>query len=154
VATQKKGNCGLFMKKNIVTKFFPEETQREVFPDELKRIIERSGRTVPLLQNKVALVDGERSFIRPGSDKQKGWQITFRGSHPESFFQPLIRGEGNLLVNRNGVLLIPLSIIQQVVDDPAGYEQNPIDVYICFYEDKVYLKYKQNRIDVTQYKIT
>ena len=70
VATQKKGNCGLFMKKNIVTKLIPEETQREVFPDELKRIIERSGRTVQLLQNKVALVDGERSFIHTGSDKQ------------------------------------------------------------------------------------
>lgn len=102
------------MKKNIVTKLIPEETQREVFPDELKRIIERSGRTVPLLQNKVALVDGERSLIRPGSDKQKGWQITFRGNRPESFFQSLIRGEGNLLVNRNAVLLIPF------VSNPAG----------------------------------
>lgn len=102
----------------------------------------------------MALVDAERSFIRPGSDKQKGWQITFRGNRPESFFQSLIRGEGNLLVNRNGVLLIPLSEIQRVVDDPAVYEQNTIDVYICFYEDRVYLKCKQNRIDVTQYKIT
>ncbi len=102
------------MKKNIVTKLIPEETQREVFPDELKRIIERSGRTVQFLQNKVALVDGERSFIHPGSDKQKGWQITFRGSHPESFFQSLMRGKGNLLVNRNAVLLIPF------VSNPAG----------------------------------
>lgn len=55
-----------------------------------------------------AIVDGKKVFIRPGSKKPKGWQITFRGRKPGSFIDSLHKGIGYLLVSRDGVLLIPL----------------------------------------------
>ncbi len=38
---------------------------------------------------------------RPGSEKLRGWQITFRAV----FLDYLKRGEGNLLINRDGIII-------------------------------------------------
>jgi len=138
------------MKKNIITKVLEEHGQEEVLPDELKKILEKSGREVTKWHAHDAVIDGQTTFIRPGSAKPKGWQITFR----DRFLAQLQFGEGFLLVSRDGVLLIPMREVQEVVTEFDTFEkQNTIDVWIAFAEGKVTLSYKDKTIDVTRFRL-
>jgi len=89
------------------------------------------------------------SYIRPGSLKTKGWQITFR----DRFLASLKKGEGFLLVSRDGVLLVPLSEVRKLVTDESAYKQNTIDVYVNFAADKITVTYKDETIDITECKL-
>jgi hypothetical protein len=141
------------LKKNIISRVLEERGQEEVFSDDLKRIIERSGREVQEWGVYEAIIDGEKVFIRPGSAKPKGWQITFRGRKPGSPIDSLQKGDGYLLVSRNGVPLIPLTEVQKVIKDKKAYEQDTIDIWIVFSEDKATLSYKENTIEITNFKL-
>lgn len=141
------------LKKNVITKVLEEKGQEEVFGDELKKILEKSGRKIGEWGRYEAIIDGKKVFTRPGSKKPKGWQITFRGRKPGSFIDSLQKGEGYLLVSRNGVLLIPLTEVQKVILDKTAYEQDTIDIWIVFAEEKVTLSYKRNTIDVTKFRL-
>jgi len=141
------------LKKNVITKVLEEKGQEEVFGDELKKILEKSGRKIGEGGRYEAIIDGKKAFIRPGSKKPKGWQITFRGRKPGSFIDSLQKGEGYLLVSRNGVLLIPLTEVQKVILDKTAYEQDTIDIWIVFAEEKVTLSYKRNTLDVTKFRL-
>ncbi|MBN1795834.1 MAG: GIY-YIG nuclease family protein [Sedimentisphaerales bacterium] len=137
------------LKKNVINKILEDGGQEEIFPDELKRLLSSKGKTVQSWSAYEATVDGEKTYIRPGSPKTKGWQITFR----DRFLSSLEKGKGYLLVSRDGVLLIPLKEIQKAIKEPDAYKQNTIDVYISFGEDKTELKYKSNKINVTAFKL-
>ncbi|NOR77179.1 MAG: hypothetical protein GQ523_01825 [Methanophagales archaeon] len=141
------------LKKNVITKVLEEKGQEEVFGDELKKILEKCGRKIGEWGRYEAIIDGKKAFIRPGSKKPKGWQITFRGRKPGSFIDSLQKGEGYLLVSRNGVLLIPLTEVQKVILDKTAYEQDTIDIWIVFAEEKVTLSYKRNTIDATKFRL-
>lgn len=95
----------------------------------------------------------KKVYIRPGSPKPKEnpkhWQITFR----DVFKDSLQKGEGYLLVPRDGILLIPLKEVQKVVTDPSKYKQNTIDVYVNFKEDTIELTYTTNTVDVTPFRL-
>jgi hypothetical protein len=65
----------------------------------------------------------------------------------------LEKGEGYMLVSRSGVLLIPLTEVQKVILDKTAYEQDTIDIWIVFAEEKVTLSYKRNTIDVTKFRL-
>lgn len=140
-------------KKNIITKLLEETGQEEIFGDELKTILQKSGKAIGELRAYEAVIDGVKTFIRPGSKKPKGWQITFRGRKPGSFIDSLAKGQGSLLVSRDGVLLIPLSEVQKVIEDQNAYDQDTIDIWIVFREDKVTLSYKEKTIDVSQFRL-
>ncbi len=141
------------LKKNVIFKVLEEKGQEEVFGDELKKIVEKSGRKIGEWGRYEAIIDFKKVFIRPGSKKPKGWQITFRGRKPGSFIDSLQKGDGYLLVSRNGVLLIPLIEVQKVIPDKAAYEQDTIDIWIVFAEENVTLSYKENTIDVTVFRL-
>jgi hypothetical protein len=141
------------LKKNVIFKVLEEKGQEEVFGDELKKIVEKSGRKIGKWGRYEAIIDFKKVFIRPGSKKPKGWQITFRGRKPGSFIDSLQKGDGYLLVSRNGVLLIPLIEVQKVIPDKAAYEQDTIDIWIVFAEENVTLSYKENTIDVTIFRL-
>lgn len=141
------------LKKNVITKVLEEKGQEEVFGDELKKILENCGRKIGEWGRYEAIIDGKKAFIRPGSKNPKGWQITFRGRKPGSFIDSLQKGEGYLLVSRNGVLLIPLTEVQKVILDKTAYEQDTIDIWIVFAEEKVTLSYKRNTIDATKFRL-
>ncbi len=141
------------LKKNVIVKVLEEKGQEEVFGDELKKILEKSGRKIEEWGRYEAIIEGKKVFIRPGSKKPKGWQITFRGRKPGSFIDSLQKGDGYLLVSRNGVLLIPLTEVQKVILDKTAYEQDTIDIWIVFAEEKVTLSYKKNTIDVTSFRL-
>ena len=57
------------------------------------------------------------------------------------------------MVSRNGVLLIPLTEVQKAILDKTAYEQDTIDIWIVFAEEKVTLSYKKNTIDVTNFRL-
>jgi len=137
------------MKKNIITKALEEEGLEEIFEDELKKILVSQNKQVQKWSAYEAIIDGQKAYIRPGSLKPKGWQITFR----DRFLNSLQKGVGYLLVSRDGVLLIPLRKVRQVVKDKAAFQQNTIDVYILFTTDRITLSYKKNIIDVSEYKL-
>ena len=137
------------LKKNIITKSLEEEGLEEIFEDELKKILASHNRQVQEWSAYEAIIDGQKVYIRPGSLKPKGWQITFR----DRFLNSLQKGVGYLLVSRDGVLLIPLRKVRQVVKDKAAFQQNTIDVYILFNTDRITLSYKKNIIDVSEYKL-
>ena len=141
------------LKKNIISKMIEEHGQQEVFGDELQKVIERSGRKIENWTTYEAIIDSVKVFIRPGSKKPKGWQITFRGRKSGSFIDCLQKGEGYLLFSRDGMLLIPLSEVQKVIKDKTSYEQDTIDIWIAFIEDKITLSYKKDSIDITDFKL-
>jgi len=136
-------------KKNIITKALEEEGLEEVFEDELKKLLAENDKHVQKWSAYEATIDGQKAYIRPGSPKSKGWQITFR----DRFLNSLQKGDGYLLVSRNGVLLIPLQIVRKVVKDKTAFQQNTIDVYILFTTERTTLSYKNNSIDVSRYKL-
>lgn len=80
------------LKKNIIIKILEEGGQDEVFGDELKSILEKSGKKIQEWGTYEATIDGEKVFIRPGSKKPKGWQITFRGRNPEALLTHCKKG--------------------------------------------------------------
>lgn len=140
-------------KKNVITKGLEEHGQEQVFLDELKTKLEESGRKITKWGAYEAEIDGEMVFIRPGSKKSKGWQITFRGRKPGSPIDSLKEGEGFLLFPRDGILVIPLTEVQKVIKDKAAYDQDTVDVYISFQEDKIMLLYKDKALDVTKFRL-
>ena len=137
------------LKKNLITKPLEDEGLEEIFADELKKLLIKAGKNIEKWSAYEAKVDGQKTYIRPGSPKPKGWQITFR----DRFLGSLQKGDGYLLVSRNGVLLIPLEEIQKVITDQQAYKQNTIDIYIVFTPEKVTLTYTQNTIDITTFKL-
>lgn len=141
------------LKKGVITRVIEERGQEEIFGDELQKILERNGKKIQMWGKYEALIDGVKVFIRPGSKKPKGWQITFRGRKPGSPIDSLQKGNGFLLVSRNGVLLIPLSEVQKVIKDKSAYQQDTIDVWVVFTEEGATLSYKENTIDVTRFKL-
>lgn len=137
------------LKKNLISKALEDKGFEEVFEDELKKLLAHQAKKVQKWTAKEAIIDGHKTYIRPGSPKPKGWQITFRNR----FLNSLQKGEGYLLVSRGDVLLIPLSEVRKVVTDSSAYKQNTIDVYVVFTKEKITLTYKKDAIDVTDYRL-
>lgn len=139
----------LLMKKNIITKLIEKPGQEEILKDDLKKILEKNGYKLDEWGAYEAKINGAKAYIRPGSKKQKGWQITFR----DKFKNTLQKGEGSLLVPRDGILLIPFREIQKVITEDSKYKQNTIDIYIDFKEDVIELTYTDQTIDVTKFRL-
>lgn len=139
-------------KKNIIIKILEERGQEEVYGDELKKLLEKSGKKVSHWGASEAKIDDTKTFIRPGSKKPRGWQITIRGRKPGSFIDCFKRGEGFLLVSRDGVLLIPLTEVQKVIKDKTAYDQDTIDIWIVF-ADQITLRYKDETLDITKFRL-
>ncbi|MEW6141773.1 MAG: hypothetical protein AB1597_01260 [Chloroflexota bacterium] len=143
-----------FMKATLVDKDVESREEREVFSDEVQAILKKRGITINHWKEKDAIIDGKPTFVRQGSKKDKGYQITIRGRKPGSFIDCLKSRKGNLLVRRDGVLLIPLTKIRDVIKDDSALEQDTVDIYITFKDEKASLTYKTNMIDVTEYKLS
>lgn len=143
----------LLLKKNLITKLIDKSGQEEILKDDLRKLIEKKGWKIEEWKADEALFNGKKTFIRPGSPKPKEKPIHFQITLRDKIKDSLKKGEGYLLVPRGGVLFIPFKIIQKVITDVSKYEQNTIDIWISFKEDKAELRYSTNTIDVTEYKI-
>ena len=140
-------------KKNVITKLIEEHGQEEVFRDELINILQKHGKKVTNWKGQEVEIDGVKTFVRPGSKKPRGWQITIRGRKPGSFIYSFKKGNGFLLIPRNGVILIPLEEVQKVIKDKTAYNQDTIDIWIMFGEEKITLSYKDETIDITRFRL-
>ena len=139
-----------FLKKeNLITKLLPDKGQEQVHRDDLKKLLEKMGKRIESWSATEAIIDGVKVFNRSGSPKKKGWQITFR----DEFKDMLEKGQGVLLVPRDGILFIPFKEIQNVITDSSKFKQKTIDVYIDFKENSIELVYTANKIDVTQFRL-
>lgn len=149
----KKELLFFFQKTTLINKDIENREEREVFSDEVKSILQQRKLVINSWKEKDAVINGEPTFVRQGSKKEKGYQITIRGRKQGSFIDCLKTKTGNLLVRRDGVLLIPLSKIHSVINDNSALDQDTIDIYIIFKDDKAFLKYKTNTLDVTEYRL-
>jgi hypothetical protein len=137
------------IKKGLIQKLIAAHGQEEVMLDELKKILLKFNFNITEFKSYEATLNGEKVFIRPGSKKPKGWQVTFR----DVFKKTLQDENGSLLMPRDGILLIPFSEIKKVISDADAFSRNTIDIFLAFEEDNIKLRYKDNEIDVTTYRI-
>lgn len=136
------------VRKNLINKLPALQNQQECSIDEMTKLLKRKGCNITDVTSYEAKVNGKKSYIRPGSKKPKGWQITFR----DKFKNSLNSEDGFLIVPRGGVLVIPLPTIKQCVsNDASAFSKNTIDIFVQYTDDKVIVAYKEFNIEVTQY---
>ncbi len=143
-----------FRKANRIEKDIESREEREIFSDEVRSILKKHNITVNQWKEKDAIINGETTFVRQGSKKSKGYQITIRGGKSGSFIDCLKSRKGQLLVRRDGLLLIPLSKIRDIINDGSVLEHDTVDIWINFKDDKVFLSYRSNDEDVTEYRVS
>lgn len=137
------------VKKGLIQKLIAVRGQEEVMLDDSRKILERYKYNITKFKSYEATINGEKVFIRPGSEKSKGWQVTFR----DVFKRALHDENGSLLMPRDGILLIPFSEIKKAINDSNAFKKNTIDIFIAFEEDGIKLRYKNSEIDVTSFRI-
>lgn len=138
------------IKTNLINKLPAQQNQQECTIEKMTKILRKKGYSLDNVSTYEVVVNGKKSYIRPGSKKTKGWQITFR----DKFKQSLNSEDGFLIVPRGGVLIIPLQEIKACVsNDPNAFNKNTIDVFIDFVEDNVLLKYKDYQASITEYRL-
>ncbi|MBN1900553.1 hypothetical protein JW926_04420 [Candidatus Sumerlaeota bacterium] len=145
----------LLTRKSKISKVLTEKGDDEIYNDEVRKIIERKGYSIKNWGKIEAIINGKTAFIRPGSSKKIGWQITFRGAKPNSFKTLLEKENGFLLVPRGPILLIPLSDIKRFVlkVDKNAFLRDTMDIFIKFHEDRIMLIYKSNEFNITKHSI-
>jgi len=137
-------------RRNIISKLVEDRKEREVYSDELQRLI--GEKRIKRFTEKNALVDGEEVFIRPGSQKAKGWQVTIRGGGKGSFIDALRGSRGYLLLARGDAFMIPLKLIRNLLTE-KDVRRDTVDVFFRFDEGDVVLLYKQHSINVSSYSL-
>lgn len=145
----------LLTRKNKISKVLTERGDDEVYNDEVVKILKRRKHNIEQWGRKEAVINGSISFIRPGSLKPKGWQVTFRGNKVDSFKTCLENGRGYLLMPRGPILLIPLKIIKEFVtnQDREAFTRDTIDIFLRFSKSKICIVYKDAELDITQYAV-
>lgn len=121
------------LKKGVIHKLIAKRGQEEVMLDDLKKILSRYNYDISRLSAYEGEINDEKVFIRAGSEKAKGWQVTFR----DRFKKALEEEHGSLLMPRDGILLIPFSKIKEIVLDEKAFSKNTIDIFISFEDDKI-----------------
>lgn len=136
-------------RKGLIEKLIETQEQQEVMLDDLKKILIQNGYNIKGWSAYEASVNNSNVFIRPGSKKQKGWQVTFRNS----FKQALQDEDGYLLMPRGKIVMLPFSKIKDSIGDQEAFRRHTIDIFIAFEDEKILLRYKKNEIDITEYKV-
>jgi len=142
----------LLVNRGRITRFLRGRLDDEVFLDEAKKILTRKGHQIQEWGEKYAKVDNEPVIIRPGSEKPKGWQVTFRGSKS---LANLKAGVGFLLMNRGGLVFLPLCEVRDFIlsEDAEAFDRDTIDVFVRFEEERIVLVFKNAEKDITRYSV-
>ena len=145
----------LLTRKSKLSKLLTGRGDDEIYNDEVRKILEKRGHKIQDWGKIEATVNSQKTFIRPGSSKAKGWQVTFRGNKPDSFKACLEKGDGYLLMPRGPILLIPLTIIKKFIlsDDKDAFKRDTIDIFIRFDDAKIFIAYKKSEIEITTHAI-
>ncbi|NOZ60951.1 MAG: GIY-YIG nuclease family protein, partial [Calditrichaeota bacterium] len=145
----------LLTRKTRITKVLTEKGDDEVYNDEVRKLLLRKGYKIAKWGRIEAAINGEPAYIRAGSLKSSGWQVTFRGSKPSSFKTNLQQGKGFLLMPRGPVLLIPLKEIRNHIHsvDSDAFIRDTIDVFVKFEEQEIFLIYKGKKIEISRFAL-
>jgi hypothetical protein len=141
----------LLTRKSKITKVLTERGDDEVYNDEVLKKLKNKGYRIDKWGKIEAIVNEQQTFIRPGSLKPKGWQVTFRGNKPESFKTCLEQGKGYLLMPRGPILMTPLNEIRDFIsgNDKKAFKRDTIDIFVRFDEEKIVIVYKSAEKDIT-----
>ncbi|MFH1199722.1 MAG: GIY-YIG nuclease family protein [Candidatus Micrarchaeota archaeon] len=142
----------LLEKKGIVTTFEEPPGEERILSDDLRRLLISKGYRIGEWHEKNATINNAPAFIRPGSQKPTGWQITIRGKKEGSFIKCLVDGKGFLIVPRGKGLVIPLAQIRGILDEPRLEDKDTVDVWIHF-RQAITLTYKDHVLDVTGFAL-
>ena len=124
--------------------------QEEIPRDEWEPLLEKKNYQLADLTVKDGTINGESLFIRPGSEKPKGWQITFRDLLKDA----LKVGKGYLLFNRGPGYLIPLKELKNnLITDRSKFNQNTIDIFIEFGPQDVIAKYRGDATSISRFML-
>ena len=142
----------LLSNKGKVSRFLVGRRDDEVHLEEAKKILLRRGHAIQKWGAQYAVIDAAPVVIRPGSLKEKGWQVTFRGS--KSLAQ-LKRKEGFLLMPRGRMVLVPLREVAGLVlsADANALNRDTVDVFVRFEEERIVLAYKGREQDITAFSV-
>lgn len=142
----------LLSNRGAITRFLLGRLDDEVYLDEARKILTRRGHEIQEWGEKYARIDGQPVIIRPGSLKPKGWQVTFRGSRS---LAQLKEGSGFLLMNRGGLVLLPLRDVRDFVlsVDASALQRDTVDVFLRFEEERILLVYKGSAMEITSYSV-
>lgn len=122
--------------------------QEELSVEKTKQLLSNTGHKVETLSAYDGIVDGKKVFVRPGSAKPKGWQITLR----DEFRNSVKRETGYLLVNRGNGLLIPFELLRDFLGKKL--EQSTVDIFVHFESNsRAKVFYKKKELDVSQFFI-
>lgn len=124
----------------------PAPAQEVITLDELERRLSEKGHTTTDLGAYEARVDGKPTYIRPGSSKPKGWQVTLRNAFRESVRDQ----DGYLIVNRGRGLLIPSEALTSFLGD--ALDQKTVDIFVTFESERVAkIAFKKRELDVSRF---
>jgi len=145
----------LLTNKSKITKVLTERRDDERYIDEVRKVFERKGFRINKWGSSGATINDAIAFIRAGSRKSKGWQVTFRGGKSDSSKSCLTVGDGFLLMPRGPIMFIPLKAIKGLVSsiDAEVFERDTVDIFIRFDDNKIVLIYKREEQDVTGFAI-
>ncbi len=138
----------LLSHKGKISRLLTGKRDDEVFLEEARKILANKGYRIDSWGEKYATVNGHPVVIRPGSLKNKGWQVTFRGSKSLAFLK---KGEGYLLMPRGSLVLLPMAEIRDFIlsIDSLAFERDTIDIFIRFEDERLVLAYKQGEKEIT-----
>ena len=134
-------------RKGLIEKLIETLEQQEIMLDDLKKIILKKGLEINEWSAYRATINNQDFFIRPGSKKVKGWQVTFR----DIFKNALNNEKGFLLMPRGSIVTLPFKKIKEIINDEKAFQKNTIDIFIAFEENRILLRYKNNELDISEY---
>lgn len=139
------------LKKGLITKLMEKKNEAEILLDSLQKILIKNGYKIDKWHTYEPIINGKKFFIRAGSKKTKGWQVTFR----DIFKNTLKASDGFLIMPRGSILIIPFSNILELFEDKENvFANNTIDIFIEFLEDgRILMNYKNKTIDVTKFAL-
>ena len=137
----------LLTRKNKVTKVLSDKGEDEILSTQLKKILEKNNYQISEWSAYEAVINGKKTYIRPGSSKKKGWQITFR----DKFKKLLEDGGGYLLVSRQRLPLVEMSVIRDFIKevDEDAFTRSTIDIFVSFDEEYTFIAYKDRKLDIS-----
>ena len=145
----------LLTRKSKISKILTERGDDEVYNDEAFKKLKSKGYKISKWGKKEAVINDQAAFLRAGSIKPKGWQVTFRGNKPNSFKTCLEMGEGFLLMPRGPILLIPLNQLRAFIlsNDKEAFKRDTIDIFIRFDETQIFVVFKGADKDITNFAV-
>lgn len=120
--------------------------EKEIPVKEMERILIEKGYDCKLGEYE-GEINSEKVYIRDGSKKDKGWQVTLR----DEFRKAMKDGKGYLLINRGQGWLIPAKVLSNWLGDKL--EQSTVDIFLNLHTKELVSAAPIKSLNVANYGI-